>query len=388
MVTLLSKLFIKNAADMSPDKMRSAYGTLCCCLGILLNIILFGFKYFAGVLSGSIAITADAFNNLTDAGSSVITLAGIRLAGRKPDPEHPFGHGRIEYISALAVSVIIVIVGVELFRSSVDKIMNPADVDRSIIAIVILAVSVAVKGYMFFYNRKIGTKINSTGMKATSVDCIGDAIATTVVLVSTIISFFTDIRVDGWCGILVSLFIIYAGFNSAKETLGPLLGGPPEKELVEKIEEIVLSYDKVVGIHDLIVHDYGPGRVVVSLHAEVSGKENIYELHDMIDNIEHCLSDELGCLAVIHMDPIETDNETTAVMRGKAENAVKNIDKDITIHDFRMVPGNTHTNLIFDVVVPYSVKLSDSQIRSLVAQVIAEECENCFTVINIDRPFV
>lgn len=388
MVTLLSKLFIKNAADMSPDKMRSAYGTMCCCLGILLNIILFGFKYFAGVLSGSIAITADAFNNLTDAGSSVITLAGIRLAGRKPDPEHPFGHGRIEYISALAVSVIIVVVGVELFRSSVDKIMNPADVDRSIIAIIILAVSVAVKGYMFFYNRKIGTKINSTGMKATSVDCIGDAVATTVVLVSTIISFFTDIRLDGWCGIFVSLFIIYAGINSAKETLGPLLGGPPEKELVEKIEEIVMSYDKVAGVHDLIVHDYGPGRVVVSLHAEVSGKEDIYELHDIIDNIEHRLSDELGCLAVIHMDPIETDNETTAVMRGKTENAVKNIDKDITIHDFRMVPGNTHTNLIFDVVVPYSVKLSDNQIRSLVAQVVSEECENCFTVINIDRPYV
>lgn len=388
MVTFLSKLFIKNAADMSPDKLRSAYGTLCCCLGICLNIILFGFKYFAGVLSGSIAITADAFNNLTDAGSSVITLAGIRLAGRKPDPEHPFGHGRIEYISALAVSVIIIIVGVELFRSSIDKIMNPADVDRSIVAIVILAVSVLVKGYMFFYNRKIGNKINSTGMKATSVDCIGDAIATTVVLISTIVSFFTDIRLDGWCGILVSLFIIYAGFNSAKETLGPLLGGPPEKELVDKIEEIVLSYDKVVGIHDLIVHDYGPGRVVVSLHAEVSGNEDIYELHDMIDNIEHRLSDEIGCLAVIHMDPIETDNATTAVMRGKAESAVRTIDEAITIHDFRMVPGNTHTNLIFDVVVPYNIKLSDSQIRSLVAQAVADECENCFTVINIDRPFV
>lgn len=388
MVTVLSKLFLKNSGSMSEDKKRSAYGTLCCLLGIFLNIILFIIKYFAGVISGSIAITADAFNNLSDAGSSVITLAGIRLAGKKPDPEHPFGHGRIEYLSALAVSVIIVIVGVELFRSSVDKIINPAEVDRSIAAIVILAVSVLVKGYMFFYNRKIGKMINSSGMKATAMDCIGDAVATTVVLVSTVISFFSDVKIDGWCGILVSLFIIYAGFNSAKETISPLLGGPPEKEYVEKIEEIVLSYDKIVGIHDMIVHDYGPGRVMVSLHAEVSGKEDIYELHDMIDNAEQRLSSEMGCIAVIHMDPIETDNETTAVMREKVAEAVKIINKDITIHDFRMVPGNSHTNLIFDVVIPYTVKLSDTQIRELVAKAVAAECENCFTVINIDRPFV
>lgn len=388
MVTILSKLFIRNADSMSPDKKRSAYGTLCCCLGIFLNIILFGFKYFAGVLSGSIAITADAFNNLTDAGSSVITLVGIRFAGKKPDPEHPFGHGRIEYLSALAVSVIIVVVGVELLRSSVDKIINPSQVDKSIVSIVILAVSVIVKGYMFFYNRGIGKKINSAGMKATSIDCIGDAIATTVVLIATVISFFTEFRIDGWCGILVSLFIIYAGFNSAKETLSPLLGGPPEKEYVEQIESIVLSYKKIVGIHDLIVHDYGPGRVMVSLHAEVSGKEDIYILHDMIDNVEKRLSSEMGCLAVIHMDPIETDDESSAVMRRKAEEAVRSIDKDITIHDFRMVPGSTHTNLIFDAVIPYSVKLSDSEIKALIGKVVAEECENCFTVVSIDRPFV
>ena len=388
MVTVLSKLFIKNADSMSDEKRRSAYGTLCCSLGIFLNIILFAIKYFAGVISGSIAITADAFNNLSDAGSSVITLAGIRLAGKKPDPEHPFGHGRIEYLSALAVSVIIIIVGVELFRSSVDKIINPTAVDRSVAAIVILVSSILVKGYMFIYNRKIGKTINSSGMKATAVDCIGDAVATTVVLVSTVISFFTDVQIDGWCGILVSLFIIYAGFNSAKETVSPLLGGPPEKEYVEKIEDIVLSYEKVVGIHDMIVHDYGPGRVMVSLHAEVSGKEDIYELHDMIDNIEHRLSAEMGCLAVIHMDPIETDDSTTAVMREKVADAVKIIDKGITIHDFRMVPGNSHTNLIFDVVVPYTVKLNDTEIKELVAKAVADACENCFTVVNIDRPFV
>lgn len=388
MITVLSKMFLKNAQSMSEEKRRSAYATMCCSLGICLNVLLFIIKYFAGVISGSIAITADAFNNLSDAGSSVITLAGIRLAGKKPDPNHPFGHGRIEYLSALAVSVIIVIVGVELLRSSVDKIINPGEVDKSIAAIVILVASILVKGYMYIYNNKIGKKINSSGMKATAVDCVGDAIATSVVLISTIISFFTDIQIDGWCGILVSLFIIYAGINSAKETISPLLGGPPEKEYVDKIEEIVLSYDKIAGIHDMIVHDYGPGRVMVSLHAEVSGKEDIYELHDMIDNAEHRLSAELGCLAVIHMDPIETDDEATATMRKKVAEALTVIDKDITIHDFRMVPGKTHTNLIFDAVIPYTVKLSDMQIKELVAKIVAEECENCFTVINIDRPFL
>lgn len=388
MVTILSKIFLKNTDGMPQEKKRGAYGTLCCCLGIFLNILLFAFKYFAGVISGSIAITADAFNNLTDAGSSVITLAGIRFAGKKPDPDHPFGHGRIEYLSALAVSVIIITVGVELFRSSVDKIINPADVDKSVAALIILAVSVLIKGYMFFYNRKIGKKINSSGMKATAVDCIGDAIATTVVFISTVISFFTDIRLDGWCGILVSLFIIYAGFNSAKETLSPLLGGPPEKDFVEEIEKLVLSYDRIVGIHDLIVHDYGPGRVIVSLHAEVDGKEDIYVLHDVIDNAEQKLMAEMGCLAVIHMDPIETDNETTSLMRQKTESAVKRINENITIHDFRMVPGNTHTNLIFDAVVPYNVKIDDKKIKEMIASFVAEECKNCFTVVNIDRPFV
>lgn len=388
MVTLLSRLFLKNSDNMSEIKKRNSYATLCCSLGIFLNIILFGIKYFAGIISGSIAITADAFNNLSDAGSSVITLVGIRLASKKPDPSHPFGHGRIEYLSALAVSVIIIIVGVELFRSSVDKIINPSDVDKSVVAIIILVISIFVKGYMYIYNSKIGGKINSSGMKATAVDCIGDAVATSVVLLSTLVSFFTDVKIDGWCGILVSLFIIYAGFNSAKETISPLLGGPPEKEYVEKIEQIVMSYDKIVGIHDMIVHDYGPGRVMVSLHAEVNGNDNIYELHDIIDNIEHHLSAEMGCMAVIHMDPIESDNDAVAAMRQKVNEAVKIIDKSVTVHDFRMVPGNSHTNLIFDVIIPYNVKLNDDEIKSIVCNAVAEECENCFAVVNIDRPFV
>lgn len=387
MISILSKFFIKNK-EMNESKIRSAYGTLCCIVGIFLNVVLFGIKYFAGVISSSIAITADAFNNLADAGSSVITLAGIRLAEKKPDRDHPFGHGRMEYLSGLAVSVIIILVGFELFKSSVDKILNPADADTSAVSIFILIVSIFIKGYMFLYNRKIGRQINSSGMKATALDCIGDAVATLVVLISTVISYFTNLKIDGWCGILVSLFIIYAGIRSVKETVGPLLGMPPEKEFIDEIEKVVLSYEKIVGIHDLIVHDYGPGRVVVSLHAEVDGKENIYTLHDIIDNAEQRLSEELGCMAVIHMDPIETDNAVTSKVREDVAEAVKILGENVTIHDFRMVPGDSHTNLIFDVVVPHEIKMSDSEIKGKVRSIISEKFRYCNAVVNIDRPFV
>ncbi len=388
MISILSKLFIKNQKNMSETKIRSAYGTLCCVVGIFLNLVLFGIKYFAGVISHSIAITADAFNNLSDAGSTVITLAGLRLAERKPDKDHPFGHGRMEYLSGLAVSVIIILVGIELFGSSVDKIINPTAVDTSIAAIVILVASILIKGYMFIYNNKVGKKINSAGMKATALDCIGDAGATSVVLISTIISYFTELKIDGWCGILVSLFIVWAGIRSVKETVNPLLGMPPEKEFIDEVEKIVLSYDKIVGIHDLIVHDYGPGRVVVSLHAEVDGKENIYTIHDMIDNAEFRLSEELGCMAVIHMDPIETDNAVTTKVRDDVAEAVKILGENVTIHDFRMVPGDSHTNLIFDVVVPHEIKMPDREIKEKVCGIISEKFRYCNAVVNIDRPFV
>lgn len=388
MITLLSSLFIRNKDAMSERKLREAYGTLCSAFGIFLNILLFALKYFAGTISGSIAITADAFNNLSDAGSSVITLVGLKLAGKEPDPEHPFGHGRIEYLSGLAVSVIIVVVGVELFRSSVDKILHPEAIETGAAAIIVLVVSIFVKGYMFFYNRRIGTKINSAGMKATAMDSIGDAVATFVVLIATVAAYFTDLPIDGWCGLLVSAFIIYAGLKSVKETVSPLLGGPPDKEFVDEIEKLVMSYEKIIGIHDLVVHDYGPGRVMVSLHAEVSGNENIFVLHDIIDNAEHALSREFGCIAVIHMDPIETDDNVTAQKRFLVSDAVKTIDSGITIHDFRMVPGVSHTNLIFDAVVPYSLKMSDSEIKQEISRVVGEKCENCNVVVNIDRPFV
>ncbi len=388
MISILSKIFIENKNITDENEKRNIFGTLCGAAGIVLNILLFAIKYFAGIVSGSIAVTADAFNNLSDAGSSVITLVGIRMASKKPDRDHPFGHGRMEYLSGLAVSVIIILVGVELFRSSVDKIMNPSPVDTSIVAIVILVISIAVKCYMFFYNRSIGKKINSAGMKATALDCIGDAVATSVVLISTVISHFTQIQIDGWCGLLVSLFIVVAGVRSVKETVNPLLGMPPEKEFLEQIETITLSYEKIIGIHDLIVHDYGPGRVVVSLHAEVSGKEDIFDLHDMIDNAERKLADELGCIAVIHMDPVETDNEVTMEIRERIVAAISELNEEITIHDFRVVPGTSHTNIIFDAVIPHEIKKTDSVIRDEITDFISDRFENYNAVVNIDRPFV
>ena len=386
MISILRKIFVKDSGDDS--KNRRALGVLCSSVGILLNIVLFAIKYVAGVISNSIAITADAFNNLSDAGSSFISLIGFKFAGMKPDPKHPFGHGRIEYLSGLGISIAIIVVAFELFTSSLDKIMNPQNIDTSYLAMGILVVSICIKMYMFFYNHKIGKDINSAGMKATAMDCVTDSIATAVVLLSMIFTIFTGINIDGYCGILVSLFIFYAGINSAKETLSPLLGTKPDEELVQKVHSIVLSYDKVHGIHDMVVHDYGPGRQLISLHAEVDGSENIYEIHDVIDIIEKDLYNKLSVETTIHMDPIDIHNESTKSTRDEVSKLIKKLDKDATIHDFRMVPGTTHTNLIFDVVVPHSIKLKDDEIKQRVQQIISEKWENYFVVLTIDRSYV
>ncbi len=387
MISLLGRIFLKNKSKDTPEG-RRAWGALCSIAGIALNILLFLGKLIAGTFAGSIAITADAFNNLSDAGSSLITLIGFRFAGKKPDPEHPFGHGRFEYISGLLVSVIIVVVGVELMTSSIGKIVNPEPVGENwVLSAVILGASILVKLYMFFYNRRVGKLINSSGMKATAMDCISDSVATSVVLLSLIIGAYFDIMIDGYCGVLVSLFILFAGFKSAMETLKLLLGTPPEKEFVEAVEATVLAHPIVVGIHDLIVHDYGPGRQILSLHAEVDGNGNIYEIHDEIDLIEQELAEVYGCLAVIHMDPIETDNEVTNSYRINVAKIVKNIHQDVTIHDFRMVPGVTHTNLIFDAVVPFAVKDDDKKLKKDIAKLVSSNLENCNAVVQIDRPF-
>lgn len=386
MITLLKKLFIKDGADEAHS--RRALGMLCSGAGIFLNIVLFAIKYFAGVISHSIAITADAFNNLSDAGSSLISLIGFKFAGMKPDIKHPFGHGRIEYLSGLGISVAIIVVAFELFTTSLDKIFNPQPIDTSVVAILILVISICIKLYMFFYNNSIGKKINSAGMKATAMDCVSDSVATLAVLLSMIFTRLTNINIDGYCGILVSLFIFYAGFTSAKDTLAPLLGTKPDEELVDSIYTIVMSYDTVKGIHDMVVHDYGPGRQLISLHAEVDGTRDIYEIHDVIDTIEKDLYEKLSVEATIHMDPIDIHNETTTQTRDEMSRLITRLHKDATIHDFRMVPGNTHTNLIFDVVVPFDVKMSDEEIKEEVQNIVSSRWDNYFTVITIDRNYV
>lgn len=384
---LLISIFIKDHENVSDPQVRSKYGILAGAAGIFFNILLFAGKYLAGILSGSIAITADAFNNLSDAGSSVITLAGFKLASKKPDSDHPFGHGRMEYITGFIVSALIILMGFEIAKSSFEKIINPQKTEVSLLSVIILAVSILIKVYMAFYNRRIGKKINSSAMAATASDSLSDSIATLVVLLSMIIFYFTQINIDGYCGVIVSLFIFKAGISAAKETLSPLLGQPPAPEFVKQIEELVLAHDTIIGIHDLIVHDYGPGRVMISLHGEVSGSENIYVLHDEIDNIEKELEEKLGCMAVIHMDPVAVDDERINEYKDKVNRAIKAFDGSLAMHDFRMIYGPTHTNLIFDIVVPFEYRLSDDEVKKKMSELVKGIDENCFAVVTVDKDY-
>ncbi len=389
MVTIFAKILgIENYAA---DKKRSAYGKLCGIVGIILNIVLFAGKFFAGLISNSIAITADAFNNLSDAGSSLVTLIGFKLAEQKPDSEHPFGHGRMEYLSGLVVSAVILMMGFELVKDSIDKIIHPTEVDFSVVVLGILIASILIKLYMALYNFSYGKKYDSGTLKATATDSLSDCISTTVVLIATVVGYYTDIQIDGICGIAVGILIFVAGINAAKETLDPLLGQPPEPEFVEQIEEIVLNFDKecIIGIHDLIVHDYGPGRRVISLHAEVPAEGDILVLHDVVDNLEMKLRNELGCLTTIHMDPVVTSDERVSELKDACNQIIKDIGEKLTLHDFRVVFGGTHTNLLFDVVIPYEFALSDTETTKLIQERVWEKIgKEYFVVIMIDKPAV
>ncbi len=388
MVTLLSHLFIKNYQEYTNPVVRRAYGVLTGAVGIVLNILLFIGKYLAGFLSGSVSVMADAFNNLSDAGSSFITMIGFHFAGKEPDPEHPFGHGRIEYVSGLAVSVLIILMGFELLQTSFDKILHPEQMNVSLITILILAVSIAAKVYMSFYNRSYGDKLDSSAMKATATDSLSDCISTIVVLMSMLVYQFLHINLDGWSGLVVAIFILIAGINSAKDTLSPLLGEAPDPEFVKEVEQMVLDHPDVVGVHDMLVHNYGPGRVMISLHAEVPGNIDIYKLHDGIDLIENEIKQKFHCEAVIHMDPIATDDERVMSLRKEVEVLVQEYDEVLTIHDFRMVEGPTHTNLIFDVVVPQGYGKTDDEISAEITRRISEKWNNYFAVIKMEKRYV
>lgn len=388
MVSLLSKLFIRDFSNYDDVYVRRKYGILGSTVGIFLNILLFGFKYFAGIVSSSVAVTADAFNNLSDAGSSIITLVGFKFTGLSPDNEHPFGHGRIEYISGLIVSMAIILMGFELFATSVGKIINPEDVDTSTVAFVILFISVIVKIYMAFYNVSIGKKINSAAMKATAIDSLSDSVATSVVFISMLIMKFTGYNIDGYAGAAVAVFILFAGYGAAKDTISPLLGMKPSKETVDTINEIIMSHDGILGIHDLIVHDYGPGRMMISLHAEVPGDKNIYEIHNLIDHIENDLNDKFNCECVIHMDPVDVNDRRTQEMKNKVEEVVKSINADLSIHDLRIIPCKNYNNLVFDMIVPPKYHNEDILIKEQVCKQIEEQYPEYQAVIKIDKSYI
>ena len=394
MLKFLAKLFIKTPREYDDPATRRAYGVLCGAVGILLNILLFAGKFIAGSLAKSVAVTADAFNNLADAGSSVITIIGFRLVGQKPDKEHPFGHGRFEYIAGLLVSAAIILMGVELLKTSVEKIIAPQAVEFSVLTAVILVFSVAVKIYMAVYNGSLGKKLASPALAAAAKDSLSDSIATAVVLVSSAVGHFLRINIDGWCGAAVAVFVLRAGIMSVRDTLAPLLGTEPDPEFVKRINDIVLSYPEISAIHDLIIHDYGPGRQIISLHAEMpteSGSD-IFKLHDIVDNAERRLRQELGCDATIHLDPVAAEDEQTQMLHERMEAALFEINSGLTMHDFRIVPGPTHTNLIFDVVVPYDNKMPQAEILEKIEYAAAElpsgkNGGKYYAVVRFDRPF-
>ena len=390
MIKLLSRIFIKDYKNYESPTVRSSYGVLCGGFGIFLNILLFIGKFLAGTLAKSVSITADAFNNLADAGSSIITLLGFRLARQKPDTKHPFGHGRIEYIAGLLVSAAIILMGFELAKSSISKIISPEPIEFSVLTAAILVCSILVKLYMVLYNKSIGKKIKSSTLGATALDSCSDCIATSVVLVSSLIAHFFKINIDGYCGVLVAAFVIYSGIRALQETITPLLGQAPDREFIERIQKLIEEFPEITGIHDLIVHDYGPGRLMISLHAEMPVYEDsdIFAMHDIIDNAERLLSKELECLVTIHLDPTRSNDEKVAELKAKTVNVLHGISPELSLHDFRVVPGPTHTNLIFDVVIPFDLKLKEDEITEKLNSAVSEwDDAKYYVVVSFDRPY-
>ena len=385
MTKLLCRLFVKNRENIKDPAVRRAYGTLTSAVGIILNIVLAVFKLIAGTLSGSISVTADAVNNLSDAGSQIISLISFKISAKPADRDHPFGHARMEYVASMIVSFIILTIGIELFKSSLDKVIHPERTELALIPVIILVVSIAVKLWIAIFNRKISKKINSTIMKATSVDSLSDAVATTAVLASMIISHFTGFITDGYMGIIVSLFIFVAGIRILAETKNSILGGAPDPEVVEEICRICNEYEEILGIHDMIVHNYGAGNTIASLHAEVDGNEDIYHLHDTIDNVEKDIGTSLGIMCTIHLDPIVTNDERTNELFTLTKGAVKAVNESIGIHDFRVVEGTTHTNLIFDIEVPFEVTDKLDVVVEKIKKSVSMVNENFYCVITVDR---
>ena len=382
---LLLRLFVKDYRNTEDPKVRGAYGKLAGVVGIVCNLLLFAGKLIAGLLSGSVAITADAVNNLSDASSSLVTLLGFKLAERPADEEHPYGHARLEYLSGLAVAALILVIGVELGKSSIEKIINPETVLFSWLTLAILIGSILVKLWMALFCYKLGKKIDSATLTATAMESRNDVISTSAVLLGCLVGHFFGLQIDGYIGTLVALFIIWSGCGIAKETISPLLGKQADAELVKSISDLIMSHEKILGIHDLMVHDYGPGQCFASVHAEMDSRENPLDCHDIIDDIERDALRELRVHLVIHYDPIVTDDEELNQMRALVSAELKQIDPQLTMHDFRMVRGPGHTNLIFDLVIPYSMENRKKELKERIDERVQFEDKRYYTVITFDE---
>ena len=388
MTSLLIRLFIKDPDNTTNPAIRARYGALSSIVGIMLNAFLSILKFILGVLSNSIAITADAINNLSDSAGSIITLIGFHLSSKPADKEHPFGHGRIEYVCGLVLAFLVLLVGFELGKSSVLRIVSKELSTFSPVVVIGLAVSIFIKFWLAFFNKKLGRKIGSAAMDAVATDSLSDALATSVTLVSVIAPLFTKFPVDGCVGILVSLLVMWVGIGIIRNTLRPLLGTTPDPELVKNIHDEVLSYEKILGIHDLIVHEYGPGKVFASLHAEVSSTENIMDSHGLIDKIEYEVSKKLGVELLIHMDPLEVENEEVCKIRDDVYDVIRKLDNSFSMHDFRIVPSGDNKNILFDIVVPIDYPAPDKIVCDMVNTAVSA-IDPCFNVKPvIDRNLV
>lgn len=388
MSKLLVRLFIKDYQNTKKASVREKYGYLGSLTGIIINLILALAKYLIGTITHSIAITADAINNFSDSVSCVITLISFKMANMKPDKEHPFGHGRIEYVAALIVGFIVELMGYELIKSSIEKIKNPEAVVFSVPAAIVLILSIGGKLWLALFNRYLGKQIDSAAMSAVFTDCIGDITATTVTLIALILSIFTDLPIDGYMGIVVSLFILYAGFGILKESIGIILGKPPSKELVDELVTFIMSHEEILGIHDLVIHSYGETRIFASVHTEIAADGDMLRVHDTIDTIEKKVMEKFGIELVIHMDPIVTNDETVEKHYQVVHKTVKEIDDALDIHDFRVVDGPTHTNLIFDVVIPHRYRLTENELRGEITDRLQEINPQYCLVITVDNCYI
>ncbi len=387
MTNLLLKTFVKNHAQTDKQEVRTAYGKLAGFVGIVCNILLFAAKIIIGTLSGSVSITADAFNNLSDASSSIINLLGFKLSEKPADAEHPYGHGRYEYLSALSVAILIILIGFELFKTSFNKIINPVNVKFSWILTIVLILSILVKLWMMIFNKKLGKAIKSTALIATSQDSRNDVIATLAVLIATVVSAFTKLELDGWIGMGVAIFILISGFGLIKSTIDPMLGRAPDREFVRKIRDRIMSYEGVLGVHDLIIHDYGPCRQFASVHVEMAAEEDVLASHDVIDNIEFDFLNDIGLNMIVHYDPIITKNELVSSMRYKIQEIVKTVNPSLSIHDLRVVPGVTHTNLVFDCLADFDINMTDYELKCMISQAVKEQHPDYNCVITIDKNY-